>query len=528
MRLRMGRRRKTIDMHGDFVPTETKHSRCFDKLSSNVPLHASSPLSRSDYIKMRKMGRGKELLKRLGIAFACIVGLLALLYFAGSMFFAYRFMPNTFFGPYDVSMQTLPEAQTTLNNAIKNYTVSASGQSFVLKISPAKSNLVSSDGRIAESGLAGQKSWFWPLEIFNDHDLSEHLTISVDNESLDSMVRSAIEKFNATATPPEDAIVVFNLASDSFLVQPEALGTKLEASKVMMAIADAMSIMQTSVTLGDDMLVQPAVLSTNEELQAAVEAANQLTRARIQLMLGNSTVAEVTPELVSSWVRFDGNKIVSLDESSLNEWVDKVIDDCNTVGVERTFTRSEGKVITVSGGTYGWLVDGDSLLSLVKEGVSKGMKGSIEIPCLAKGTAYSGKNERDWGLRFCDIDLSEQYVRFYDESGALVWGSPCITGSPNGVHNTPVGIYVLNGKASPSELKGTNLDGSKYATTVQYWMPFVGNAIGLHDASWQTSGFGGTLFQQGFGSHGCVNLPSEEASELFGIIQSGDVVVCHW
>ena len=52
-------------------------------------------------------------------------------------------------------------------------------------------------------------------------------------------------------------------------------------------------------------------------------------------------------------------------------------------------------------------------------------------------------------------------------------------------------------------LKGTNLDGSKYESTVQYWMPFVGNVIGMHDADWQPY-FGGTRYQDGGGSHGCV------------------------
>ena len=88
-------------------------------------------------------------------------------------------------------------------------------------------------------------------------------------------------------------------------------------------------------------------------------------------------------------------------------------------------------------------------------------------------------------------------------------------------------LFWLNQKASPSVLKGTNLDGSKYESAVRYWMPFVGNVIGLHDADWQAA-FGSTLYQQGRGSHGCVNLPVGSAADLFGIIQSGDVVVCHW
>ena len=61
------------------------------------------------------------------------------------------------------------------------------------------------------------------------------------------------------------------------------------------------------------------------------------------------------------------------------------------------------------------------------------------------------------------------------------------------------------------------------------WTPLMEGAhvIGLHDADWQAA-FGGTLYQQGRGSHGCVNLPVGSAADLFGIIQSGDVVVCHW
>lgn len=163
----------------------------------------------------------------------------------------------------------------------------------------------------------------------------------------------------------------------------------------------------------------------------------------------------------------------------------------------------------------------------MKEGVANGTVGAVDIPCKTTGTAYNGAGAQDWSARYCDIDLSEQHVRFYDETGTLIWEAPCVSGTPNGAHNTPTGVFWLNQKASPSVLKGTNLDGSKYESAVRYWMPFVGNVIGLHDADWQAA-FGGTLYQQGRGSHGCVNLPVGSAADLFGIIQSGDVVVCHW
>ncbi len=31
-----------------------------------------------------------------------------------------------------------------------------------------------------------------------------------------------------------------------------------------------------------------------------------------------------------------------------------------------------------------------------------------------------------------------------------------------------------------------------------------------------------------YGSHGCVNLPTDKAAEIYGIIQNGDPVIVHW
>ena len=36
------------------------------------------------------------------------------------------------------------------------------------------------------------------------------------------------------------------------------------------------------------------------------------------------------------------------------------------------------------------------------------------------------------------------------------------------------------------------------------------------------------MYANGYGSHGCVNLPPYAAAELFGIVEIGDVVVSHW
>ncbi len=443
--------------------------------------------------------------KIIGIVAGSIVGLLLIAYVAGSLYFTDRFMPNTVLGDHDVSLKTSSEVQAILDDALSDYTVAVSGQGFSMKLS-AKDAGVSFDGQAIVADALGNTN---------------------PGSSLANAVRTAVDEFNATATPPTDAVVAFDEQKNAFAVQPEATGTALDADAVAKAIGSAIASMQPTAKLTADALQQPAVPATDPKLQAAAEAANQLVKADMQLMMGGDVAAEVNPALVSTWISFDESLTPSLDEEALVAWAKQLEVACDTVGTERTYTRPDGKVITVAGGPYGWLTDGEALLELVKEGVANGTVGAVDIPCKTTGTAYNGAGAQDWSARYCDIDLSEQHVRFYDETGTLIWEAPCVSGTPNGAHNTPTGVFWLNQKASPSVLKGTNLDGSKYESAVRYWMPFVGNVIGLHDADWQAA-FGGTLYQQGRGSHGCVNLPVGSAADLFGIIQSGDVVVCHW
>ena len=63
--------------------------------------------------------------------------------------------------------------------------------------------------------------------------------------------------------------------------------------------------------------------------------------------------------------------------------------------------------------------------------------------------------------------------------------------------------------------------GENYSSAVKYWMPFNGN-VGMHDASWRSE-FGGWQYIIN-GSHGCINLPTEKAAEIYEIVEKGECV----
>jgi lipoprotein-anchoring transpeptidase ErfK/SrfK len=112
------------------------------------------------------------------------------------------------------------------------------------------------------------------------------------------------------------------------------------------------------------------------------------------------------------------------------------------------------------------------------------------------------------------ITISEQKLRYY-QKGKVVFETDVVTGINNG---TPKGTYSILNKA-----RNVTLVGEDYESKVRYWMAFIGRNYGIHDASWR-SRFGGTIYKYN-GSHGCVNVSSKAAAELYNMVEVGTPVI---
>lgn len=144
--------------------------------------------------------------------------------------------------------------------------------------------------------------------------------------------------------------------------------------------------------------------------------------------------------------------------------------------------------------------------------------------CIWDQKAASHKIGADWGNEYVEIDLNVQEVYFYRD-GSCLWSSNCVSGNPAKNNRTITGVYSIQSKERNRTLRGPQADNGTYAYTsfVSYWMPFCGG-YGLHDASWRSS-FGGSIYKRS-GSHGCVNLPTWEAPELYDLSRSARQLSC--
>lgn len=119
------------------------------------------------------------------------------------------------------------------------------------------------------------------------------------------------------------------------------------------------------------------------------------------------------------------------------------------------------------------------------------------------------------------VSISNQNLKVYKKN-KVVFTTDVITGAP-GDRATTVGHHHILSHKSPAILKGS-YGGSSWTTTVSYWMGFTYSGQGIHDATWQGA-FGGQLYRQGRGSHGCVNVSLSSAKRIYDLSYAGELVI---
>lgn len=468
----------------------------------------------------------KKIARRVGIAALSIVGALAVIYLVGVLFFSMHFMPNTYVFEIDASFRTSDEVRDDISDTIDGYSIEVKGHGLDLTLNSEDVGLAADVDATMDAIVASQDPWLWPADVFGMHDMTDALADALSATALSDALSAAVEEVNAESTSPENPKVQYDATVDAFVIVDEVAGTQIDPDRLIEATLCAVTSLDDRLALTDDMLVQPTATKDSPEVIAACDEANSLIKADITLMLGSDSVGSIDSQQISEWVVVSPEYEVSFDESAMSQWASELAAGFNTVGTTRNYTRADGKSITVSGGDYGWSIDGNTLVSELVDSIKAGTVGSIDIPVLQSAKAYSSASGKDWGTRYIDVDITEQHARFYGNDGAIIWESDIVSGTPTSDRATPTGVYDLNNKGKNITLVGRNSDGSvSYETPVAFWMAFKGNSIGFHDATWQSS-FGGSRYKTS-GSHGCVNLPYAKAESLYGLISVGDVVVVH-
>ena len=462
-----------------------------------------------------------------GLIMLMIIVLGGCAYAAASYYFADRFFEGTWINGVNCSQMTAAEVENLFKQKFENYTIEVSARDQAPQtISGADiSYQYLSTGEVLKL-LKQQKPYEWIKGLYEQKSYTVSENTGYNRTQLQEQLKTLSCAQAENQTEPENAYVAYQ--NGQFVIVPETVGSKLnikEAYKVLNAAVDAG---QTSVNFSDtpEAYVNADVTQDDPALQSALEACNNYTKASITYTFGSQTTT--LNDTIKDWLQFDEKGQLIWDDNSFQQhvadYVAQLAATYDTVGTEREFQTTSGRNVYVSSSVYGWKIDQAAEAAQLSQEIQSGTQTTRE-PVYSQTANSYGVN--DLGDTYIEVDLSEQHMYYY-QNGSDIFESDFVSGNMSYAdRQTHAGIFTLYYKKSPDVLRGTmKADGTyEYESEVQYWMPFDGG-IGFHDASWRDE-FGGDIYLTD-GSHGCINLPPDNAAVLYDIIQYGVPIVCFY
>lgn len=324
-----------------------------------------------------------------------------------------------------------------------------------------------------------------------------------------------------------DASIQYNEEKKEFILVKQVQGTEIDPDKLETTVDTNLNAAFDTALLGDTITIplnkhvyiSPAVTATEDMENKVTSLNSQLKKYRsttVTYTFGSETVV-LDADTISSWLKAEGETL-TLDEDAIKTYISDLANKYNTIYVPRTFHTSAGTDVTIEGNEYGYRIDQDGEYAQLLEDLKSGTAVTRDPVYSKKGYQRNGTD--DLAGSYIEVSLDAQHLWLYKD-GSLVTETDIVSGKPVKGRETYRGAWPIAYKASPYNLSSSEYG---YNVKVNYWMPFV-YGQGLHDASWQSS-FGGNRYKTN-GSHGCINLPKNQAALIYETIDAGYPIIIY-
>ena len=497
---------------------------------------AAEPVSGADADKKekkKKKSRSKAI--AYWISFLLIVMILGGIYYAGYKYCETHFMPGSTINGFDCGGLTEEEAEKRFADAAAKYTLDIHFRGGTTEVLTAQDIgfAYKPDGSIGAM-IHRQDQQLWPRYFFEDYAYTMEVAGSYDPNLLASAILALPELQKENMQAPTDAYIMFmdgNETTDgTFEIVPDDPGSTIDPVQLAAGAGDAAARYEQEIDAEQiaGAYKEAKLKADDAGLVARCKDLNDIVGASITYVLPDKTELKLNSDVMKDWLVRDKKGMLVKDDEAWDEQLWKFMEllayNCNTIGTDREFNSTTRGPITVTGGDYGYMVNQIAEHDLLVEDLAAGKKETRKPSYYI--SPYNDETENDGiGRSYLEVDLEEQHMWCYID-GKLVMESDCVTGDPTTDHETPTGVFGIMFMKKDATLRGIQQKNGKYEyeTKVKYWMPFYADC-GFHDAWWRTA-FGEEIYK-GDGSHGCVNLPSEAAEELFSYCDTKMPVVIY-
>lgn len=457
----------------------------------------------------------------IGVAVAAVIMLV--IYFAMSMHYSERLFAKTVVNGTDCSGKTIEEVKEILQKQVEEYVLT------IIEANGASEHIKGTDINITyigyhqiEEAFDEQNPYLWPKSLFIGKEIKAEIDFEYDSQKLDELI-AGLECLKAEKqVAPVSATVIYQ--NGQFEIQNEVPGTQIITEKLSEVIHASVAAMDKSVSLEETgCYVQPQFTKESAEVIAAKDEMNKYLTSKITYSLDSIEVT-VDKEMIAQWVSVDENMTPVISSDLVKTFTDTLGSKYNTANQSGVMVTPKGKEVSMANAVLGRRVGSqaecEQLISEIKEG-----KTVKRAPILSQTATPEGQYV--WGTTYVEVDITEQHMWFI-QNGAVVFECDVVTGSPG--RDTPAGIFKVLEKLEDKVLRGEIVPSTgkpEYLTPVDYWVRITWTGIGFHDATWQAE-FGGQRYLQGYGSHGCINMPLDAVKEFYGLIYVGCPAVVHY
>ena len=330
----------------------------------------------------------------------------------------------------------------------------------------------------------------------------------LDDSSIEALIEGAIGDYGKTDPQPSTLVKGANgweLTPAKNGSKPDTAGAAAELKQILngSSLADKGSVAVTVSTLP----VVGSFAENDAKLKAQMDAIDSALGQDVSINFGAGTVITLGKAELSKIYDVtltDDGADVELNADALKETLDAIIAYNKLDGIDRKYSLIDRDELHYNDWDTGWALKSETLL----KDVTKALKsGGGEVQAGYNYVAAVKKHFKNGNNSFIEIDLENQYLWFY-RKGNLVLSTPIVSGDVATGTETPKGAFSVSYKQ-----KNARIAGKGYSYTVNYWIPFYGN-IGIHDAEWRETGFGGDVYLTE-GSHGCVEVPMDIIEEIY-------------
>lgn len=386
---------------------------------------------------------------------------------------------------------------------------------------PKTSEITAKDQAKFEATLKKQAT-FLPNSEQKNYTIVPADLVGKKDATLQDAVTNKLTAENKTRTAPVDAYAI--LEGGKVKVQKEVKGDQYDIAALIKELNQKESADKIYLTAK---YLRP-VKATSQTVKTQEQKLKELVDKKVTYTVQKTNYELTTSDILTTARYQNGN--YEFDTQALKNKIVEINQKQATLNKAFNFKTSEGNMISVPDGSYGWAISATKAEKTLTEALT-GDKTKIDAKgdiygtgYDTRGTGYDTTDNNGIGNTYVEVSIEKQHLWAY-KNGQQVASIDVVTGTQSTHNDTPKGVYYIMYKQTKTTLRGSRADGSAYASPVEYWAPFTLDGCGFHDADWRTNWSNTAYIKEG--SLGCVNMKPSEAGNVFNNLEQSEPVVIY-